>query len=77
MTGRVAADRRIDFRGEIENPLMPGGYSLECWIRQDRQGGDMALQAMRLLKFVVYGTTAGHGLVAVRARLDVRLEGEA
>ena len=71
----VADGERIDFRGEIENRLVPGSYTLECWIRQDRQTGDMALQPMRLLKFVVYGTAPRHGLVSVKADLQMTVRG--
>ena len=67
---------RIHFRGQIENRLVPGSYTLECWIRQDRQSGDMALQPMRLLKFVVYGTAPRHGVVSVQADLEMTVERE-
>jgi ABC-2 type transport system ATP-binding protein len=70
----VATGRRVRLDGVIENRLVPGSYSLECWIRQDRQTGDMALQPMRLLKFVVYGTAPRHGLVTMHADLEPVVE---
>jgi ABC-2 type transport system ATP-binding protein len=70
----IAEGQRISFSGEIENRLVPGSYTLECWIRQDRQTGDMALQPMRLLKFVVYGTAPRHGLVSVKADLEMTVQ---
>jgi ABC-2 type transport system ATP-binding protein len=73
---RVPERHRVRLAGEIENPLVPGSYSLECWIRQDRQTGDMALQPMRLSKFVVYGTAPRHGLVSVRAEIEPVVEPE-
>lgn len=73
---QVAGGERISFTGEVENRLVPGAYTLECWIRQERLTGDLALQAMRLLKFVVYGTAPRHGLVSTRAELDVSVGDE-
>jgi ABC-2 type transport system ATP-binding protein len=70
----VAAGERIRLAGEIENRLVPGTYSLECWIRQDRQTGDMALQPMRLAKFVVYGTAPRHGVVTMEAEIEPTVE---
>ncbi len=77
MSGVVQSGGRIRLEGEIENRLVPGSYTLECWIRQDRQSGDMALQPMRLLKFVVYGTAPRHGLVTMRAELEPTIDPEA
>jgi ABC-2 type transport system ATP-binding protein len=74
LEGRVATGQRVRLGGEIENRLVPGGYSIELWIRQDRQTGDMALQSMRLAKFVVYGTAPRHGLVSLRAEVEPVIE---
>jgi ABC-type polysaccharide/polyol phosphate transport system ATPase subunit len=59
----VPAGQRIRLDGRVENRLVPGSYTLECWIRRDRQTGDMALQSVRLAQFAVYGTAPRHGLV--------------
>jgi ABC-2 type transport system ATP-binding protein len=67
---RLAEGQRVRFSGEIENRLVPGSYSIDCWIRQDRQSGDMALQPIRLTKFVVYGTAPRHGMVSMRADIE-------
>ena len=64
---RIAEGERVRLAGEIENPLVPGRYMLNCWIRHDGDGGNWAVQALRLLEFDVYGT-----LVALRARVAVR-----
>ena len=74
LDGVVGEGEKIDFSGRIENQLVPGSYTLECWIRQDRQTGDMALQPMRLLKFVVFGTAPRHGLVTVDAEMTMRVQ---
>jgi ABC-2 type transport system ATP-binding protein len=71
LPGVVEENRRIRFRGPIENRLVPGRYTLECWVRQDRESGDMALQPMRLLTFVVYGTEPRHGIVTMGADLEI------
>jgi len=36
----------------------------------------MDLQALRLLRFVVYGTAQGHGVVSVEADVEPALEGQ-
>jgi ABC-type polysaccharide/polyol phosphate transport system ATPase subunit len=68
--GRIRAGQRVRLGGEIENRLVPGSYALECWIRRDRQSGDMALQAMRLARFVIYGTAPRHGMVTLNSTVE-------
>jgi ABC-type polysaccharide/polyol phosphate transport system ATPase subunit len=72
----VAAGTRLRLQGEIENRLVPGSYWLECWVRRDRRGGDMALQPMRLIHFVVYGTAPRHGVVTLETTVEPRVEDE-
>ncbi len=74
LDGRVAAGRRVRLAGEIENRLVAGRYTLDCWIRQDGEQSGMALQALRLLHFVVYGTAPRHGVVALRADVEPVVE---
>ena len=64
---------RIELPGQVENPLGPGRYFLDCWIRNDPDRGPVAVQGLRLLQFVVYGTGAPMGLVSVRADVEPRL----
>jgi ABC-2 type transport system ATP-binding protein len=70
----VAEGERVVLAGEIENLLVPGQYSLDCWIRRDREFGDMAVQGMRLAQFVVYGTAPRHGVITVRSGVELELE---
>jgi hypothetical protein len=70
----VPAGRRVHVSGRIENPLVPGRYSVSCWISRNRVQGDMALQHVRLLDFVVYGTRPSPGLVAVDAQFEAAIE---
>jgi ABC-2 type transport system ATP-binding protein len=72
-TDRIAMGQRVRLAGRVENPLVPGSYMLNCWVRRDGEGGDMAVQPLWLLKFVVYGTASQHhGLVSVDT--DVAVE---
>jgi ABC-2 type transport system ATP-binding protein len=73
---RVQAGRRLHLSGEIENPLVPGRYMLNCWVRHDGDGGPMAVQALRLLHFKVYGTAPRHGFISVPGALHMRAEQE-
>lgn len=71
---RVGAGERVRLSGRIENPLVPGRYHLDCWVRRSRDGGDGFIQGLRLLDFVVYGTGSRHGLVSVRAEFEAIAE---
>ncbi|MEA2305008.1 MAG: type transport system ATP-binding protein [Solirubrobacteraceae bacterium] len=68
--GTLAPGGRVKLAGAIENPLVPGRYSVDVWIRRDSEGSDMALQPIRLLYFVVYGTAPRHGIVTVRSDVE-------
>ena len=57
---------RVRLAGEIENRLVPGRYYLDCWIRRDVNKGEMAVQGLRLLQFVVFGTAPRHGIISLR-----------
>jgi ABC-2 type transport system ATP-binding protein len=70
---RVAAGRRVRIAGRIENPLLPGRYSVACMVSRNRTQGDLALHVLRLLDFVVYGTRPGPGTVSVRADVEAGL----
>jgi ABC-2 type transport system ATP-binding protein len=61
----VAPGQRVRLRGQIENRLVPGRYAVDCWIRRDRGAGDMGVQGLRMLQFVVYGTAPRHGVVSL------------
>jgi len=67
---RVAEGQRIRLAGEIENRLVPGRYYIDCWIRRDRETGDMGLQALRLVHLVVYGTAPRHGIVSLNTDVE-------
>jgi ABC-2 type transport system ATP-binding protein len=71
---RVEAGRRVRISGRLENPLLPGRYSVSCLISRNRTQGDLALHVVRLLDFVVYGTRPGPGSVSVRADIEAEVE---
>jgi ABC-2 type transport system ATP-binding protein len=63
---RLEAGERALISGEIENRLLPGRYHVSAWVSRNRAAGDLALHALRLLDFSVFGTEPGAGSV----RLD-------
>ena len=71
---RVNQGQRVRLRGRLENSLVPGRYYLDCWVRQDQHETVMALQPLRMLRFVVYGTAPRHGVVTLDADLEPELE---
>jgi ABC-type polysaccharide/polyol phosphate transport system ATPase subunit len=67
----LPAGNRVLVGGEIENRLLPGRYHIGAWVVRNRTAGDLALHAMRLLDFTVYGTQQGPG--SIRLNDDVRV----
>jgi Wzt C-terminal domain len=67
---RLHTGQRVRISGTIENPLTPGRYLVNCWVARSRNPGDWAVQAVKLLDFVVFGTQQGPGVVSVRADVD-------
>jgi ABC-2 type transport system ATP-binding protein len=70
----VRAGQRVRLTGTLENRLVAGRYYLDCWIRQDQHQSMMALQALRILRFVVYGTAPRHGVVTLHADIAPVIE---
>jgi ABC-2 type transport system ATP-binding protein len=70
------AGARVRLAGTIENPLVPGRYFLDCWVRQDEEHRGMALQALRLMGFVIYGTAPRFGIVSLASDVQPALEAE-
>jgi hypothetical protein len=69
---QLLAGQRAYISGEIENRLLPGRYHIVCWISRNRTSNDLALHALRLLDFMVYGTQPGPG--SLHLSDDVRAE---
>jgi ABC-type nitrate/sulfonate/bicarbonate transport system ATPase subunit len=66
----VAAGQQVRLMVRLENRLVAGRYYLDCWIRQDEAQASMALQAIRVLSFVVFGTAPRHGVVTLQADVE-------
>jgi energy-coupling factor transporter ATP-binding protein EcfA2 len=73
-SGPIEAGRRIRLSGSIENRLVPGRYSVDCWVRRDGSQGELAVQGLRLLDFVVYGTSQETGVVAASTDVEAMAE---
>jgi ABC-type polysaccharide/polyol phosphate transport system ATPase subunit len=74
---RVAAGEQIRIVAEIDNPLVPGRYALECWISRSRAPGAMAIHIARLLDFYVFGTRPGAGNVAMNREIQAVIQAPA
>lgn len=70
MESDVAAGRQVRLAGRIENALMPGPYSLDCWVQGEGDGGDLAVQGLQLLRFAVQGSGSSGGLVSVQTDVE-------
>ena len=61
---------RVRLAGRIENPLVPGRYFLDLFIRDYGETGDLTVQGLRLTTFLVYGTAPPHGIVSLTADVE-------
>ncbi|HLY49136.1 MAG TPA: ABC transporter ATP-binding protein [Solirubrobacteraceae bacterium] len=61
---------RVLVGGEIENRLLPGRYYIDAWVVRNRTAGDLALHAMRLLEFTLYGTQQGPGSIQLNDNIQ-------
>jgi ABC-2 type transport system ATP-binding protein len=71
---RIPAGGRVRLAGKIENRLVAGRYYLDCWTREDQQQSVLAIQALRLLRFMVYGTAPRHGVVTLHHEIQASLQ---
>ena len=58
----------------LDNPLLPGRYTVLCWVAVMRNDEETAHQTMKLLDLVVFGVDGGTGMVAVPGELAVEVE---
>jgi ABC-2 type transport system ATP-binding protein len=71
---RIAAGERVRIVAEIENPLVPGRYAIECWMSRTPSQGAMAIHVLRLLDFYVFGLKPGPGNIAVTGDVHAVIE---
>jgi ABC-type polysaccharide/polyol phosphate transport system ATPase subunit len=67
--------QRFHVSGEIENLLLPGHYFMFCWVVRNRARGEMALQSIDLLDFIVFGRPKAGGIVSLPAEIEVTVDG--
>ena len=72
----VEAGERILVVAEIENPLAPGRYSIECWLSRSRGEGKTAVHILRLAEFFVYGTRPQAGSINLKSDVEALIEPE-
>jgi ABC-2 type transport system ATP-binding protein len=69
-TGRLAPGERARISATVENPLTPGRYILTGWVGRRGRLGNLSVQLMKLLDFVVFGQGSGKAVISVDA--DIR-----
>ena len=67
----LRAGQRVRIEATVENRLLPGRYSIGCWVWRHRDGGDVALQTFQMFSFVVYGLRTTPGLVSMPVESEV------
>jgi ABC-type polysaccharide/polyol phosphate transport system ATPase subunit len=70
----LAAGETVRIVAEIENPLVPGRYTFQCWISRSHGEAGMGLHIVRLLDFAVYGTRPGAGSIAADTEVRTVIE---
>jgi ABC-2 type transport system ATP-binding protein len=68
---------KVRISATIENPLMPGRYTVVCWVGVTRNEEETAHQTLKLLELVVFGVEGGSGIVSVSGELGVEVESPA
>jgi ABC-type polysaccharide/polyol phosphate transport system ATPase subunit len=71
---RLRVGERVRLKGEIENRLTPGKYFLSCWIRREGAEGELALQALPLAEFMVYGSGHRFGVFTAEGSIAIEVE---
>jgi ABC-type polysaccharide/polyol phosphate transport system ATPase subunit len=73
---RLAEGDVAEIKASVENPLLPGRYSVVCWLSDVRNNQQVAQQAIKLVDFVVYGLGTAGGVVAVEGEMGVSVEAD-
>jgi ABC-type polysaccharide/polyol phosphate transport system ATPase subunit len=70
----LEAGQRVRLLGTIENRLQPGRYFMSCWVVRSRERGDMGLQSLDVLDFVVFGVQTTGGVVSMPVEIEASTE---
>jgi len=70
----LRAGERMTVSAEVENVLVPDRYHLNLHLCRNSNRGDIALQAVNLLDFVIFGQTEAPGLIEVEVDATSRIE---
>src|SRR5215213_7670980 len=70
----LASGDQVRISASLENPLMPGRYTVVCWVAVTRNDEETAHQTLKLLEFVVFGVEGGPGIVSIAGDLEVGVE---
>ncbi len=74
LSGDVRAGEQVTLRGRVDNPLLPGSYSLIAWVGRRSKDGEPVLQALKFLDFEIVGEAPdGPALVGVESRIDAEV----
>ena len=71
---RVPAGRRVRVSARVDNPLVPGRYSLDCSIRPHQGRAEVTMRVPGLVDFVVRGPEPIPGMVLVETDVDAVLQ---
>lgn len=71
---RIPAGQRVRVSARIENPLVPGRFTVKCSIGRHHTPGDAVLRDVPLLDFLVRGSDPNPGMVAVAEDLVATTE---
>lgn len=75
MPSRLGPGDRVTVSAVVDNRLTPGRYYIGGRIfHDDNREGRMAMQVVRVLDFVVFGTDQGSGAVELVTEIGVRME---
>jgi ABC-type Na+ transport system ATPase subunit NatA len=76
LDGALSVGEKVALAGTVQNPLLPGTYTLDLYIREPGEQGATTVQGLRLLSFTVSGSSGALGMVTVAADLEPRVVAE-
>lgn len=74
LPSRLAAGERVTISAVVDNRLNPGRYYIGGRIHHQERENKMAMQVVRVLDFVLFGTEQGNGAVELVSEVGIRME---